>query len=103
MKKRNEKSLSTNVFALINKKPVRSPIAREVLKEIDNYEGLPFAKRWLTKKFGAKTNFALRELMQKDIIKEYRPLADSKKGIVSQAEHSLLVDNNGEVIVLTRL
>lgn len=92
-----------NVFALINKKPVRSPIARDVLKEIEIYEGLPFAKRWLTKKFGAKANFALRELLQRDIIKEYKPLADTKKGIVSQAEHSLLVDNNGDVIVLTRL
>jgi methionine aminopeptidase len=62
---------------------------------------LPFAKRWLTKKFGAKTNFALRELLQNNIIKEYKPLADANKGIVSQAEHSILVDE--EVIVLTKL
>jgi len=91
------------VFALINPKPVRSPITREVLKEIDAYEGLPFAKRWLTKKFGAKANFALRELSQNGIIKDYRPLADASKGIVSQAEHSLLVDDEGKVIVTTKL
>lgn len=92
-----------SVFSLINKKPVRSSITREVLKEIESYEGLPFAKRWLTKKFGAKANFALRELLQKDIIKDYKPLADANKGIVSQAEHSLLIDNDGEVIVFTRI
>ena len=91
------------VFSLINKKPVRSPITREVLKEIELYEGLPFAKRWLTKKFGAKANFALRELSQNGIIKDYRPLADACKGFVSQAEHSVLVDDEGKVIVTTKL
>ena len=91
------------VFSLINKKPVRSPITREVLKEIDSYEGLPFAKRWLTKKFGAKANFALRELLQNGVIKDYKPLADAAKGMVSQAEHSLLVDDEGKVIITTKL
>ena len=91
-----------SVYSLINKKPVRSQITREILKEIDNYEGLPFAKRWLTKKFGVKANFALRELLQRNIIREYKPLADASKGMVSQAEHSLLIDDNGNVIVLTK-
>jgi len=91
------------VFMLLNKKPVRSQITREVLKFIEGYEGLPFCRRWLTKKFGAKANFALREMLQTGIIKAYPPLADSNKGLVSQAEHSVLVDNGGEVIVLTEL
>ncbi|MBL7054547.1 type II methionyl aminopeptidase [Candidatus Woesearchaeota archaeon] len=94
---------TASVYVLINKKPVRSPITREVLKEIESYEGLPFAKRWLTKKFGAKANFGLIELLQKNIIKGYNPLADTSKGIVSQAEHSLLIDNDGEVIITTKL
>lgn len=92
-----------SVFALINKKPVRSPITREVLKEIDSYEELPFTKRWLTKKFGAKANFALRELLQNGIIKDYKPLADANKGIISQAEHTILMDNEGNVIVTTMI
>ncbi len=90
-----------SVFMLQNKKPVRIPITRQVLKEIENYENLPFCRRWLTKKFGAKANFALRELQQLDIIKAYPPLADSNKGLVSQAEHSVLVDD--EIVVLTKL
>jgi len=92
---------TASVFMLQNKKPVRSQISREVLKFIEQYEGLPFCRRWLTKKFGIKANFALRELQQFDIIKAYPPLADSNKGLVSQAEHSVLIDD--EVIVLTRL
>ena len=91
---------TASVFSMVTKKPVRSPITREVLREIESYDGLPFSKRWLTKKFGAKANFALRDLLQLDIIRGYPPLSDIQKGLVSQAEHSLLIDD--EVIILTR-
>src|SRR3989338_4896733 len=90
------------VFMLEHVRPVRSPITRDVLKEIATYEGLPFAKRWLTKKFGAKANFALRELRQLGMINEFPPLVEVNKGIVTQAEHSILIDDEGEVIVLTK-
>ena len=90
------------VFMLDRKRPVRSQITREVLKEIESYEGLPFAERWLTKKFGAKANFALRELSQLGMIHQFPPLVELSSGIVSQAEHSVLIDDEGEVIVLTK-
>ena len=91
------------VFMLQNKRPVRSPITREVLKEIETYEELPFAERWLTKKFGAKANFALRELNQLGITHQFPPLVELSKGIVTQAEHSILIDDEREVVVLTKL
>lgn len=91
------------VFMMQNKRPVRSPITREVLKEIERYEKLPFAERWLQRKFGAKTSFALRELNQFGIIHQFTPLVETSKGIVAQAEHSILIDENGEVIVTTKL
>lgn len=98
----HESGLPT-VFMLEHKKPVRSPITREILKEIEAYEGLPFAKRWLTRKFGPKANFALRELAQLSIIHQFPPLVEVSKGIVTQAEHSVLIDDEGEVVVLTKL
>lgn len=91
------------VFSLEKIKPVRNPITREVLKEIGTYDGLPFTTRWLTKKFGAKAKFALREMNQLGIIHSYPPLADRNKGIVSQAEHTVLIDNGGNVILTTKL
>ncbi|MBI4143383.1 type II methionyl aminopeptidase [Candidatus Woesearchaeota archaeon] len=96
-----EKGLPT-VFMLEHPRNVRSPITREILKEIGNYEGLPFAKRWLTKKFGPKANFALRELSQLGIIHQFPPLVEVSKSIVAQAEHSILIDDEGEVVVLTK-
>ena len=97
-----EKGLPT-VFMLEHKKSVRSPITREILKEIETYEGLPVAKRWLTRKFGAKANFALRELTQLGMVHQFPPLVEFNNGIVTQAEHSVLIDDEGEVIILTRL
>lgn len=91
-----------SVFMLEHKKPVRSQITREAMKEIESYEGMPFAKRWLTKKFGAKAGFALRELTQLGMIHQFPPLVEVNKGIVAQAEHSVLIDDKGEVIVTTK-
>ncbi|MBI4453003.1 type II methionyl aminopeptidase [Candidatus Woesearchaeota archaeon] len=97
-----EKGHST-VFMVEHPKPVRSPITREVLKEIASYDGLPFAERWLQRKFGAKSTFALRELNQFGIIHQFPPLVETSKGIVAQAEHSILIDEDGEVVVSTKI
>jgi methionyl aminopeptidase len=89
-----------NIFAVAQKKPVRNMITRKILKEIETYEGLPFTTRWLTKKFPiGSVNLALRDLLNHKIIRDYPPLPDKAKGIVSQAEHSLLIDD--KVIILT--
>jgi len=95
-------SSNPTVFMAVNKKPVRSSFAREVLKTIEQYNGLPFALRWLTRKHGiGKTKFAIRELLNAGIIKGYPPLPDVKHGLISQAEHSVLVFD--KPIVITRL
>ena len=91
------------VFELSIKKPVRTSITRQVLKEIENYDNLPFTTRWLTRKFGAKAKLALREMEQLDMLQAYPPLADKDKGMISQAEHSILVDDKGEITILTQI
>ena len=60
--------------------------------ELKKNNGLPFAKRWLEKEFGtAKTNFALRMLRKANCVEEHPPLCDQNRGIVSQAEHTVVV------------
>ena len=93
---------TATVFELRAKKPVRNPITRQVLKEIEAYEGLPFATRWLTRKFGIKAKIALREMEQLGMLHMHPPLADRDKGMVSQAEHTVLIDTDGNVIVTTK-
>jgi len=89
------------VFSLIQKKPVRDITTRKILKEIENYKGLPFAKWWLEEKFPLfRVNLALRQLENLGIIKGYPPLAERGNGLVSQAENTILVDE--KAIVLTK-
>lgn len=85
-------SSPATVFSLAQERPVRDPITRNILKEIKTYHNLPFAKRWLEKKFTIpKTNFALRNLIKQDNLLQHFPLVDQNRGIVSQAEHSVIV------------
>jgi len=90
------------VFMMEGKKPVRNVITRAVLKDIETFNGLPFAARWLTKNHSlAKINFALKELDNLGILHKYPPLPDKAKGLVSQHEHTMIAWD-GEVEVLTK-
>lgn len=90
-----------SVYTLIGKKAVRIGFVRNIQKEIESYNGLPFTTRWLTKKFSeAQVRYAFNQFKKLEILKEYPPLVERQNGLVSQAEHSLLVDD--EVIVLTQ-
>jgi methionyl aminopeptidase len=92
---------NATVFQLVGKKPVRNIFTRQILKQIETYNGLPFCRRWLTDKFSLpKVNFALRELKILEILREYPPLLDRNHGIVSQAEHTIIVKDNP--IILTK-
>ena len=90
-----------SVFMQESKKGVRGTFAREILKEVEKLNGLPFTTRWLTRRFGkAKVNFGMRELMQAEVIRGYPPLVDKAHGIISQAEHTLLVKD--KPVILTK-
>ncbi|MBW2977858.1 type II methionyl aminopeptidase [Candidatus Woesearchaeota archaeon] len=93
---------NATVFQLSGKKPVRNIFTRQILKELEKYNGLPFCTRWLTKKFSPpKVNFALRELKALEILREYPPLVDKDHGLVSQAEHTIIVKE--KPIILTKI
>lgn len=72
--------------------------SRKVLEHILNeYKLLPFAERWVIRKFNSKIliNAALRELLKEQIIIGYPMLKEEKGGLVSQAEHTVLVTADG--------
>jgi len=89
------------IYILINNKNVRNPVAREILKFVEKeYPELPFASRWIVRKFGSKALFALNQLEQNGNLHHFPQLIESSKGIVAQSEHTILIDK--EVIVTTR-
>ena len=90
------------IFMLKSKRPVRGRMTREVLKEIEKFNGLPFAPRWLLKKFSrVQILIAFRELRQLKMLEEFPNLVDKAHGLVSQAEHTMIVKDN--LIVTTKL
>ena len=96
-----QESGMASVFSLNAVRPLRSRESSLVLQHISKeWDSLPFCTRWISKKFGVgTTGRALRELMTAGVITAHPPLFDS--GIVSQAEHSVIVGE--KPLVLTRI
>jgi len=89
------------IFSQIGTRPVRSPFARDIMKFISQYKELPFASRWLSEKFGeGKTRLGMRDLLQIDNVKGYPPLPEINKGMVTQAEHSFIIQDKVKTTTL---
>ncbi|MEK6807591.1 MAG: type II methionyl aminopeptidase [Nanoarchaeota archaeon] len=66
---------------------------------ISEYKTLPFAKRWLVKKFNSlKVNLFLREALSKGILHSYSELIELKGSKVAQAEHTIIIKEKTEVL-----
>ena len=84
---------NAEIYSLIKSKPVRLKEAKKLLGVIKNYQGLPFAKRWLPRE---RLDLALRTLEStKGILRDYPILKEEENGLVSQAEHTLIVKKDG--------
>lgn len=83
----------SGIYILNQAKNVRSPLARDVLDFIiSEYKTLPFCSRWVVKKFGTKSLFALRELENNNTISQFDQLVEVSHKPVSQAEHTILIE-----------
>lgn len=92
------------IFSLIEKKQMRQKEARELVAFADeNYRGLPFAERWLAKKITSKLALttALRTCVLAEALKQYPILREAGKGLVSQAEVTVVVEKDS-VRILTK-
>ncbi|MEA3429931.1 MAG: type II methionyl aminopeptidase [Nanoarchaeota archaeon] len=91
------------IFSMMGFKSVRVTFVRNVMKYIgDTFLTLPFSKLQLSKKFSeGQISFALKQFSQLGIMHEYKPLVEARNGLVSQAEHTIYVDDTP--IILTKL
>jgi methionyl aminopeptidase len=89
------------IFMMKRQGSARNPYARKILDEIKPLNGLPFTTRWLTRKFGkGATALGLKELNRTGIITAYAPLPEVSGAIVTQFEHSMIVQD--KPLVYTR-
>lgn len=84
------------IYSLLVLKPVRMKIAKEIIKEVsEKYRTLPFAKRWLSK----APDVIISRLVRDGILRAYPVLTEVSKGLVSQWEHTVIVEEGGAKIV----
>ncbi|MDD1720592.1 MAG: type II methionyl aminopeptidase [Euryarchaeota archaeon] len=84
------------IYSFVKAKPIRSPEARAILKQIEGYKTLPFAKRWLE----GRVDLGLKQLELAGIIRGYPVLKD--RGLVSQAEDTVIVTADGCEVITRR-
>ncbi|HLC39320.1 MAG TPA: type II methionyl aminopeptidase [archaeon] len=89
-----KESSPTLIYRYLQDKPVRLPEARKILDVAKkNFEGLPFAKRWVGKiARGPKLDFALRQLVDVGALEAYPVLKEESNGIVAQSENTIIVE-----------
>lgn len=97
-------SVNPTIFSFIATRPVHSVTARELLKTIKTFNGLPFSIHDLLNKNLSLIEVALslEELLKIGVIAGYPPLVEQAHGLVAQAENSVLVDKDGTVMITTR-
>jgi len=85
------------IFRYLRDRPTRLRMARQLLNEIKrDYHGLPFAERWLAKRMSKlRLELTLRELVGAGALWPYHVLAERAKGKVAQAEHTVIVTEEG--------
>ncbi len=92
----------SGIYALVSKKPVRDPGAREVLKFIlEHYKTLPFTSRWIINQF-KMGGYAIKILEKEGILYQYPQLPEKTGGLVSQAEHTFIVKEKPEITTLSQ-
>lgn len=88
------------IFEQVSDQTVRNRAARQAMTDIESFDGLPFARRALS---GHRRKIALRELKRHDVITGYPVLQEADGELVSQAEHTVLVRDDGIELTTTGL
>ena len=93
---------NANIYALQDKRSVRSMMARQALSFIQTeFNTLPFTTRSLLTKFDSinRARFALHELDKAGILHSYPPLAERSKGLTSVWEKTFYITADGAEIM----
>ncbi|MFC7046864.1 type II methionyl aminopeptidase [Halobacteriaceae archaeon GCM10025711] len=81
------------IYSLAEERRVRNRQARDLLEEItETYRELPFAARWFD---DARAGMSLRRLTMNGVLRSYPVLKEDDGRLVSQAEHTVIVTEDG--------
>jgi len=94
---RVENSPEVTIFRLVKTKSVKNPYTKQLLKYIEeNFRTLPFAERWLGSAVPKDKHCeAFKELIRIKAVMGYPVFTEVSRKTVTQAEHTLLITENG--------
>lgn len=90
-----------NIYKLEKDRNVRGKAERKLMSRIKEFEGLPFSPRWFDD-YGARERMAMKKLVQGDIVHSYPILNEVSGGTVVQAEHTVILTEDGKKITTRR-
>lgn len=78
------------IYSLVNPKPLRLKELRKILQEVsERFKTLPFAKRWIN-----ASDLFISKLVREGVLREYPVLSEVSNGVVSQWEHTVIVEKD---------
>ena len=95
---------TATIFGLGSSRPLRSDLSRSLMSKIRTFSGLPFAIHDLISSDWplGRVEEGLDELIKAGVVVGYAPLIEEKNAMVAQAENSVLVDEQGNILITTR-
>ncbi len=88
----------SSIYRMNQIKPMRDATSKKILNFIQKeFKTLPFSKRDILKQF-PQASFNINLLLKQGIFTEYAQLVEEGKGLVSQAEHTVLVQDKPKVL-----
>lgn len=93
-------SKPSSIYRIEQIKNIRDANARKILTYIvETHKTLPFSKREITKKFNPLiANLSLNLLEKEGILYQYPWLVEKENSLVSQTEHTLLIDDKIKIL-----
>lgn len=90
----------SNIYIFRKKRRLRSGLPKQMLKFIrSEYRTLPFASRWVLREFRGEGGIAtFDKLLETKCIYSYPQLVEKSGAVIAQAEHTVMVTNDGCII-----
>jgi methionyl aminopeptidase len=90
-----------NIYKLEKDQNLRGRTERKLLGEIKNFNGLPFTTRWIDG-YGGRKKMAMKKMVDAGVVHSYPVLKEVAGGTVVQAEHTVLIGEDGNTVTTRR-
>jgi len=88
-----KESSDVQIFQFKQDRGSRTREGKKILEmALKDFEGLPFAKRWLRGFSATKVDLAIRDLLERECLIKYPVLREKSNGLVAQWEESFIVE-----------